>query len=130
MFRVLKVLSVISVLIAGVVAQAHAEPFAKLDQASQTATLERDGMQLIAFYTKRGAILDLTVLITDAEGEALRTRIGLRNRQHHTLVLPRESDRFDATRIEFMRTGERIEMVVSDQPELSEYTASQIYTHF
>ena len=130
MLRVLTVLSLIFVAAPGFGAQLHADPFARLDQPSQTATVERDGVQMIAFYAKRGDLLDLTVLITDEDGEALRTRIGLRDRQHHVLLLPTLDDDAGATRIEFMRTNERIEMIVGGNPELSEFPASQANSHF
>ena len=130
MLRVLTVLSLIFVAAPGFGAQLHADPFARLDQPSQTATVERDGVQMIAFYAKRGDLLDLTVLITDEDGEALRTRIGLRDRQHHVLLLPTLDDDAGATRIEFMRTNERIEMIVGGNPELSEFSATQTNSHF
>ena len=130
MLRVLTVLSLIFVAAPGFGAQLHADPFARLDQPSQTATVERDGVQMIAFYAKRGDLLDLTVLIKDQDGEALRTRIGLRDRQHHVLLLPSEDESVEATRIEFMRTRERIEMIVSGGHDLATFSTTQTNTHF
>ena len=130
MLRVLTILSLIFVAAPGFGAQLHADPFARLDQPSQTATVERGGVQMIAFYTRRGNVLDLTVLITDEDGEALRTRIGLRDRQHHVLLLPAENESVEATRIEFMRTRERVEMIVSGGPDVTAISATQANTHF
>lgn len=92
-----------------------ADPLAHLDQPSQTVTLERAGTQMMAFYSGGGDVLDLTILITDPEGDALRTRIGMRDRQHHTLLLPGLDDDTAGTRIEFLRTGDRIEMVIDGE---------------
>ncbi|MEM7211085.1 MAG: hypothetical protein AAF479_04180 [Pseudomonadota bacterium] len=93
-------------------APVNADPLAQLDQPSQTVTLERAGTHMMAFYSGKGEVLDLTILITDPEGDALRTRIGLRDRQHHTLLIPSENEDATSTRIEFLRSGNRIEMVI------------------
>ena len=130
MFRVLSLITFLAVSAAGYSSAVAAAPFASLDQASQTATVERDGVQVIAFYRKRDALLDLTILITDHDGEALRTRIGLRDRQHHTVVLPTSDDKTPDARIEFLRIGERVEMIFSTAADLAKATGTKTSVGF
>ena len=120
MLRVLTLIALTFAAAPTLSAPVNADPLAHLDQPSQTVTLERGGVHMMAFYSGVGEVLDLTILITDSEGDALRTRIALRDRQHHTLLMP--SAQTDATgeeppgtRIEFLRSGNRIEMIIDGE---------------
>lgn len=123
MLRSLTMIAILMPLVLGVGNLTKAEEIARLNQPSQTITLGTNGVQMIAFYDRREDVLDLNILITDTDGETLRTRIGLRHRQHHTMLLPSSSDLEGATRVEFLRTGEQVEMVMSADPIYADMAA-------
>lgn len=107
---------------------AHGAPLledrlAKLDQPSQTATIETGTLSIVAFYRAREDLLDLTLLVTDQDGETLRTRVALRDRQHHALTLADEHERQAAFSIEILRTGDQVEMMVRDVAKIPDLAA-------
>lgn len=130
MLRLLTLFSILFLAAPSVGAPLYADPLMRLEQPSQTVTFEQDGLNMIAFFTHGNEVLDLTILITDPDGEAMRTRIGLRDRQHHTLLLHATNDTDDTTRIEFLRTGGHIEMVASSHPTDTDLASHQIKSHF
>ena len=89
-------------------------PGTRLDGPGVTAMLERAGTQVEASYAWHDGLMDLSVRITDPEGDALRTRVSLRDGQHHTLLIPATEDWVPPTRIDFRRIGTRIEMHVDN----------------
>ncbi|MEM9062457.1 MAG: hypothetical protein AAGD13_18505 [Pseudomonadota bacterium] len=123
MLRVLILVTALFAAIPGYGAPLHAEPLARLDQPSQTAMIEAGPLRVVAFYNVHDEVLDLTVLITDQEGETLRTRVALRDRQHHALTLSDEREDQTTYRIEFLRTGAQIEVAVRDVAEVSDLAA-------
>ena len=131
MLRVLTLITAILTAAPSIGAPVKADPVKTLDQASQTVMIEQAGVHLTAFYDEQvGGTLNLTVLITDADGDTLRTRIALKNRQHHTVLLPgRENDQHPV-RIEFLRTGPRVEMVVSGDDTGTDVARSGARSHF
>lgn len=130
MLRTLTRLLILFVAISGFGAPLYADALMRLDQPSQTVTLEQDGVSVIAFFRLNDEVLDLTILITDPDGEAIRTRVGLRDRQHHTLLLPSTDDAVGATRIEFLRTGGQIEMIAGSNPIATDLASNQAKSHF
>lgn len=130
MLRLLTLISMLFVAASGVGAPLLADQLMRLDEPSQTVTLEQDGVGMIAFFSRNGEIMDLTILITDADGEAIRTRIGLKDRQHHTLLLPATINTDGATRIEFLRTGGQIEMIAAVRPDGTDLASNQTKSHF
>lgn len=107
-----------------------ADPLMRLNQPSQTIAFEDERISMIAFYKREAETLDLTILVTDAEGEALRTRIGLRDRQHHTLLLSSSSETEGTTRVQFLRTGNQIEMVVETDQLRTNLASHKVMAHF
>lgn len=130
MLRLLTLISMFFIAAPGIGAPLFADPLMRLDQPSQTFTFKQDGLRMIAFFSLDEDILDLTILITDADGEAIRTRIGLRDRQHHTLLLQATNDTDGATRIEFLRTGGQIEMIAGSKPIITDVASNQTKSFF
>ena len=97
-----------------IAAPVTADPQTQLDVPGVTASFERSGAYVEASYAWQNGLMDLTVLVTDAEGDALRTRVGLRDGQRHTLLVPASEDWVPSTRIDFRRIGSHIEVHVDD----------------
>ena len=117
MLRILSVLAIVLTATPGIAAAGKANQLTLLSQASQTAMIQEAGLQVVAYYARQGDVLDLTILVTDQEGDTLRTRIALKDRQHHVLLIPAAERDGNPVRIEFLRTADQVEMMVSDDDE-------------
>lgn len=129
----LRALTLISCLLAAapaIGAPVAANPQTHLDTPGKTATLEQSGTQITASYAWHDRLMDLTVQITDPDGDTMRTRVGMRDSQRHTLLLPALEEWAASTRIDFRRIGSRIEMKIDDA-EVATYLATrQTPRHF
>lgn len=114
MLRVLAMFSCILAATPAVSAPFTADPATQLEVPGVSIALEKADTQVTASYVWHDGLMDLTVMITDPDGDNLRTRIGMRDGQRHTLLVPATQDWAPSTRIDFRRIGGRIEMHVDD----------------
>lgn len=103
-------------------APAQAGPIAHLDQPNQTIDAAHDGIGVLAFFHSRASTLELTVLVTDTDGDVLRTRVGMRDQQHHRLTVPGGEDGASTT-FHFLRVGQRIILSVEEPAMATDYAA-------
>lgn len=94
---------------------AFADMRAVLENEQSTARIQGDAADLIAYYTRRGEVMDLTMLFSDDDGEVLRSRIVLSDGQTHTILLGTD-ETLRATRYTFQRVGKMVGIKVIAEP--------------
>ena len=94
---------------------AQADMQAILETDKMTARVQTDAAELIAFYTMDDRQMDLTVLLSDADGDVLRSRIGLTDGQTHSILLGGD-DELATTRYSFQRVGRMVGITITAEP--------------
>lgn len=106
---------VLATLLSLIASAAQAEMQAILETDKMTARVQTETAELIAFYTLGDQRMDLTVVLSDTDGDVLRSRIGLADGQTHAILLGTD-DPLTATRYSFQRVGRMVGITISAEP--------------
>lgn len=89
---------------------AQAQPIASLRSAAETASVSSPTATAIAFFQEVDDLYNVTIVISDSDGGVLRTRIGLRDGQRHTISLAAEDETQQTSIFRVERRGDRLDM--------------------
>lgn len=104
---------VAGLLIVLAVATARADDVTTLRQG-ETVQVASGVTQAVAFYTVDRKGMDLTMLMTDADGDLIRTRMRMDDGQAHSILLEPLEDGAPGHRYTFLRLGATVQITARE----------------